>query len=375
MSTFSHDAVRILGSHKETIDGALYCEYRELLDLSNNELTDLPEGVFSGFIKLHTLDLSSNKFSTINVDTFSVLPNLLSLDLSRNFVMTSMKGTFTGLVKLKILDLSSVRGHLNFTSDSPFQYLQSLQTLLLDESSIAVTPATFVGLNHTLQVLTIWISHLTTDTPFVHLSSLQHLDLGLWNRCNYVNESLFVGLDKLKYLKLTIGFTGPISPPGCIIDFSPLVLLTNFTYGMVDKALDIHTKIQTLNSLNSSLQTLDLEVKSDTVKLNSTTLESLSKWKKSLQELTLRIYASERVSIQIEGSPFQWFPQLQRLHIQGTTSNAGSTTFWNYPENAFKGLANLKEVHLNYLGIGAVIAAHVLKTSALYSLERVGPVK
>ena len=31
MSTFSHDAVRILGSHKETIDGALYCEYRELL--------------------------------------------------------------------------------------------------------------------------------------------------------------------------------------------------------------------------------------------------------------------------------------------------------------------------------------------------------
>ena len=30
MSTFSHDAVRILGSHKETIDGALYCEYREL---------------------------------------------------------------------------------------------------------------------------------------------------------------------------------------------------------------------------------------------------------------------------------------------------------------------------------------------------------
>ena len=29
MSTFSHDAVRILGSHKETIDGALCCEYRE----------------------------------------------------------------------------------------------------------------------------------------------------------------------------------------------------------------------------------------------------------------------------------------------------------------------------------------------------------
>ena len=30
MSTFSHDAVRINGSHEEMIDGALYCEYREL---------------------------------------------------------------------------------------------------------------------------------------------------------------------------------------------------------------------------------------------------------------------------------------------------------------------------------------------------------
>ena len=34
MSTFSHDAVRILGSHKETIDGALYCEYQELKTIS-----------------------------------------------------------------------------------------------------------------------------------------------------------------------------------------------------------------------------------------------------------------------------------------------------------------------------------------------------
>ena len=39
--TFSHDAVRILGSHmahKETIDGALYCEYENSVVIEGNVL-------------------------------------------------------------------------------------------------------------------------------------------------------------------------------------------------------------------------------------------------------------------------------------------------------------------------------------------------
>ena len=128
----------------------------ELLDLSNNELTVLPRGAFSG-LKLQTLnlsssnistvnadafsglnelqilDLSSNTISTINVDTFSVLCNLLSLDLRDN-PLSSVNGTFTDLGNLKTLDLSvskrSMMRHLSFTSDSPFKYLRSLKKLV-----------------------------------------------------------------------------------------------------------------------------------------------------------------------------------------------------------------------------------------------------
>ena len=178
----------------------------ESLDLSNNELSVLPADAFSGFINLQALDLSSNKISTINSDTFSALCNLLSLDLSGNKI-SSMNGTFTGLVNLIALDLS--HNSLSFISGSPFQYLHSLKTLSLllsFQQKLTVTPKTFVGLKHTLQNLYISATDMITYTPFVQLSSLQHLELRLKvpNSCNYVNESLFLGLDKLKYLRLEI---------------------------------------------------------------------------------------------------------------------------------------------------------------------------
>ena len=334
----------------------------ESLDLSNNELTVLPADAFSGFIALRTLDLSSNKFSKINGDAFSRLRSLLSLDLSDNAI-SSINGTFIGLSKLNTLDLSAYPSgprHLSFTSDSPFQYLLSLQTLFLDESYVTVTPATFTGLNHTLQVLYISIDDMTTDTPFVQLSSLQHLGLKILT-CSHVNENLFVGLDKLKYLELD---KEPSHRLGCIIDFSPLVSLTNFRYYFDDTADSIDSKVQTLISLNSPLQTVELYTNSPNARVNSSTFESLPKWKESLQELTLNCRII-RGNIQIEGSPFQWFPQLQRLHIldQATTAS------WTYPENTFKGLANLKEVHLNNLNIGDYIATRVLNTSVMHSLK------
>ena len=202
---------------------------------------------------------------------------------------------------------------------------------------------------------------MATDTPFVQLSSLQRLKPHL-GTCSHVNENLYVGLHKLKYLELKIQPSAQ-----CVIDmidFSPLVSLTNFKYTHDYTASDDHTKIQTLNSLNSSLQTFELYLVDDTVRLNSTTFESLSKWKESLQELTLFCISSYG-NIQIEGSPFQWFPQLQRLQILGTSTTAS----WTSPKNTFRGLANLKEVHLNDLSLGDDIAADILNTPAMQSLK------
>ena len=361
----------------------------QLLDLSDNKVSVLSRDSFSGLINLRTLDLSSNNVSAINGDTFIQLNLLQTLDLSHNSLkslpddvfsglqnLTSLylndnpyfsirNGIFTELGKLQTLDLS--RTILVFTSDSPpLQDLHSLRTLSLladHDHPFVFSPTTFVGLNQTLQVLVIRFYNATTYTPFVQLSSLRYLVLKLAN-CNHVNRSFFTGLGKLKRLILVS------ETLGCALYLRPLVSLTHLSYYSWDTLVNCHTCIQVLKSVNSVLQTLRLYFYVSTVRLNSTTFESLPKWKESLQELSICIYrtVSPR-NIDIEGSPFIWFKRLKRLRIQGPPEVATPTFYWPSPVNTFKGLTNLKEVHLNYLNINDDIANDVLNTFTNYSLE------
>ena len=120
----------------------------------------------------------------------------------------------------------------------------------------------------------------------------------------------------------------------------------------------------------ASCHPLKLNFDSFPVRFNSTTFKSLPKWKESLQELSLYIdYPLQLSNIDIEGSPFKWFTQLQRLRIQGRRPPDTSTVYWTSPENTFKNLTNLKELHLNYLNIHDDISDAVLKTIADYALE------
>ena len=385
----------------------------KLLDMSHNNLTVLPEGAFSGFIKLKTLDLSSNGISvkngmfiglnmlqtldmshnfleyipddafsgldmlqTLDVshnwlqslpdNVFSGLPNLLSLYLSNMDLHSVNNRTFNGLGKLETLDLSSGRGLVLY--DSPFQYLSSLHTLSLCADNpweSYVTPATFAGLNHTLQVLSIRIVDSTSDSPFVQLSSLQHLELVVTTYA--VPEELFSGLDKLRHLELTMTIVFDLNS---IFDFSPLVSLTflscHFLYFSQRVLNDAF--IQPLNLSNSPLQTLELHIftlATVRFRFNSTTFESLPKWKESLREL--KIYFEDTFTdLQIEGSPFKWFSQLHLLRMCGDKPDV-ATISWHSPEDTFKGLSNLKEVHLNYLHIDDELADAVLSTFVMYN--------
>ena len=329
----------------------------QTLNMSHNSLQSLPDNIFSGLNLLQILDMSSNKKLTLCDNAFSGLHNLLSLYLN-NISSVSSNTTFSGLGNLTTLDLSSYAVNIATMPDPLFQYLHSLQTLSLYYPYVGIVgSATFAGLSHSLQVLYIKVGDMTTYNPFAQLSSLQHLDLKL-QTCNGVNESLFVGLDKLKHLRLSNNYR-------CIIDLSSLVSLTYLRYDNWDKS---HTYIHIFNSLNSSLQTLQIHYPYP-VRFNLTTFESLPKWKESLRELKMYLGFVSYDNFQIEGSPFKWFPQLQLLQIQGLSIPHGSASSWASPEDTFKGLANLTEVHLNYLGIDNSVADHVLSSFADYPLK------
>ena len=332
----------------------------ESLDLSNNDLNVLPDGAFSGFIKLQILNLSYNSLGALPDNAFSELPNLLSLNLADSLNSVSDR-TFNGLHKLKTLYLSY--SHYVLIYGSPFKYLYSLQTLSLRiHRTQTVTPATFVGLNHTLQVLHIIVENITTDSTFVQLSSLRHLDLQIFY-CSHVNETLFSGLEKLSHLRLSL--IEYMYRRECIIDISPLISLTHLSYredSSDNDVIDIY--IQTLNSSNSSLQALEL-IFEYSFRFNSSTFEPLLKWKESLQEL--RIYSEQGEYNLIEGSPFKWFSRLTLLCMRGDDTTRVSTISWDSAEKTFEGLAYLTEVHLNYFDIDNMIADNALCAFIVYN--------
>ena len=77
----------------------------KVLKLSRNNLKDVPD--LSLFTKLHTLDLSYNNITSLPVGVFQSVPLLVDLDISFNNLVLSGKTvtveSFQGLTNLKTL--------------------------------------------------------------------------------------------------------------------------------------------------------------------------------------------------------------------------------------------------------------------------------
>ena len=341
-------------------------EILQTLDLSHNFINEIHNDVLIGLNKLRTLDLtdnwfyyipdwgrfnvlletlsmSSNKLVDVPEEAFSGLNNLMNLDLSsnpldRDSVCVGNK-SFNGLSKLLTLDIS---GRVLQLTDSTFQDLLSLEKLKIKAHT--VTPATFAGINGTLRFLSLSIEYIGTDprfpSPFIHLSSLTHLTLDIGYLTCSVNDSFFIGLYNLKYLSVTVNLNALAiwlhfkslypnwpQPRPCHIDFSSLVSITDlsliFMTGNPDLTLDTTQEcVHALSSMNAPLETLKLYCTCHS--LNSTTFEALPEWKETLKELSVyciddyEVLVTDKsaIHINIEGSPFKWFRQLNLLRIQ-----------------------------------------------------------
>ena len=94
------------------------------LDLSDNQLTALPQDVFSALLALTTLDLSNNQLASLSRRIFSGLLSLIILDLSDNRLTDLPEGVFVDLASLQGLNLEN-----NLPNGAPFILkLDSYQT-------------------------------------------------------------------------------------------------------------------------------------------------------------------------------------------------------------------------------------------------------
>ena len=117
----------------------------EILELGNNMLTELPDGVFDELTALEVLKLSDNALDRLSGDVFDELTALKSLWLDGNALGTLRDDVFDELTALESLYLDdNVLGTLR---DDVFDELSSLEVLHLGDNLLAELPdGVFAGL-------------------------------------------------------------------------------------------------------------------------------------------------------------------------------------------------------------------------------------
>ncbi|GAB0087244.1 uncharacterized protein DMENIID0001_015370 [Sergentomyia squamirostris] len=199
------------------------------LDLSENEITHLPERSFAKLIKLRILNLSGNRISnltgnifmdmhtllelhmarnhleqisTVTWSPFVYLKQLLVLNLAENAIKDLPRNTFRGLEMLKQLHLQ--RNHLTVVPFQLFADIGAIEVLDLSHNSIVSVLDNHFIENGKLQVLHLNNNHLVSilKNTFNGLNHLNDLNIAE-NRINFIDRNAFSTLEELKTLNLS----------------------------------------------------------------------------------------------------------------------------------------------------------------------------
>ncbi|KAG4072407.1 hypothetical protein HA402_004339 [Bradysia odoriphaga] len=171
----------------------------ERLDLSNNQLDELPEDIFRNNGQLRELQLDSNQIREIHVGE---LRNLESLWLPSNKLETLPADVFHNNTKMRELKLDD--NQLGELHADVFAQLVDLENLHLDKNVLLNLPADIFRNNGKLRALSIGhnqLRELHVD-QFKDLVDLEEIHLQL-NRLEVIPAGLFRNNRKLKKIYLS----------------------------------------------------------------------------------------------------------------------------------------------------------------------------
>ena len=169
--------------------------------LHDNELSSLPEDPFTGLTALKHLWLQNNELISLPDDVFTGLTALIILTLSDNELSSLPDDVFTGLTALKHLWLAN--NELSSLPDDPFTGLTALEQLWLANNELSSLPDdVFTGLTalENLYLADNELSSLPED-PFTGLTALEEIHLD-GNKLSSLPAGAFIGLTQLDSLQL-----------------------------------------------------------------------------------------------------------------------------------------------------------------------------
>lgn len=184
-----------------------------LLDLSQNELSVIPDGVFGSLTSLHNLDLSSNKIAHISKDSFNGLRNLERLYIHNNRIQSIHPAAFNGLEHLLELKLQG-----NQISVLPTLHFPRLLLLDLSFNSVSAPGPADLQTPHLESLKLAGLGLTTLDERLLRsLENLHDLDVSQNQLAGMPHALIFAtGLTRLN---LAANPLGPLQPS----DFKYLV--------------------------------------------------------------------------------------------------------------------------------------------------------
>ena len=169
------------------------------LQLSHNNLAELPPNALKGLSDLHTLNLSNNQLNSLDGASFRDLIQLKNLYLEKNPLTHLGTGIFAPLKQLRSLRLSQT--NLSYLSWDLLEHQRDLRELSLIENKLNHLPFDFFRSLVHLRELRLWGNAFALPLqpklfePLLNLEVLQ-LDLAAFNL------NLLGVLPKLKRLRL-----------------------------------------------------------------------------------------------------------------------------------------------------------------------------
>ncbi|XP_032269743.1 leucine-rich repeat-containing G-protein coupled receptor 4 [Phoca vitulina] len=181
--------------------------FTQALDISMNNITQLPEDAFKNFPFLEELRLAGNDLSFIHPKALSGLKELKVLTLQNNQLKTVPSEAIRGLSALQSLRLDA--NHITSVPEDSFEGLAQLRHLWLDDNSLTEVPVHPLSNLPTLQALTLALNKISSipDYAFTNLSSLVVLHLHN-NKIKNLGQHCFDGLDNLETLDLNYNNLG-----------------------------------------------------------------------------------------------------------------------------------------------------------------------
>ncbi|KRZ13066.1 Leucine-rich repeat-containing protein egg-6 [Trichinella zimbabwensis] len=297
----------------------------EKIDISNNALVDLTEYAFEHNEALKVIRAKNNKISTLSPNSLNeVKSNLELLDLSGNQLIQVPAQNLRSFQKLRMLDLSD--NLIDKIPNLQFMNMPELRDLRLGGNKIAeVMPLAFMNIPK-LEVLNLTRNTIATmeTNPIQQFENLEILDLS-WNKLNRLKASSFKDLAKLKELHLQNNEIDIVETMA-VSDNSELRMINlanNKIKELYKNAFDQLPQLNTLILTNNQLQEIDQGMLSGMPNLQQLRLRSnkiLKIEKKAFETMPLLTTLDVADNL-LETLPVEVFHNLNRLFWLDLSNN------------------------------------------------------